>query len=77
MSPALPILKPRVILAALLKADFFIHHQTGSHVQLRHQFKKNLRITVPRHDKFDIPRPIIKSILRQAELSIEEFLDLL
>jgi hypothetical protein len=32
---------------------------------------------VPRHDRFDIPRPVLRSILRQAELSVEEFLELL
>ncbi len=77
MSPALPILKPKVVLAALLKVGFFIYHQTGSHVQLRHQLKNHLRVTVPRHDRFDIPRPIIKSIIRQTELSLEDFLELL
>jgi len=34
-------------------------------------------VTVSRHDRFDIPRPVLRSILRQAELSVEEFLALL
>ena len=77
MSPRLPVLKPREVLRALMKAGFEIHHQAGSHAQLRHPQKTHLRVTVPRHDRFDLPQPILKSILRQAELSVEEFLEFL
>jgi predicted RNA binding protein YcfA (HicA-like mRNA interferase family) len=77
MSAGLPLLKPRLILRALLRAGFYVNHQSGSHAQLRHSIKTHLRVTVPRHDRFDIPRPVLRSILRQAELSVEEFLELL
>ncbi|HXP78711.1 MAG TPA: type II toxin-antitoxin system HicA family toxin [Verrucomicrobiae bacterium] len=77
MAPDLPVLKPRKVLRALLRAGFAIHHQTGSHAQLRHPGKPHLRVTVPRHDQFDLPKPILRSILRQAEITVEEFLDLL
>jgi predicted RNA binding protein YcfA (HicA-like mRNA interferase family) len=72
MRAVLPLLKPRLILRALLREG----HQSGSHAQLRHPIKTHLRVTVPRHDRFDIPRPVLRSILRQAELSVEEFLEL-
>ena len=49
------------------------HHQTGSHIQLRHRVKLRLRVTVPRHDKFDIPPFVAGNILKQAELTKEEF----
>ena len=74
MSPRLPVLKPKEVLRALLKAGFEVHHQTGSHAQLRHISKPHLRVTVPRHDRFDLPQPVLKSILRQAEMTVEEFL---
>ncbi len=51
MSPRLPILKPREVLRALQKAGFEIHHQSGSHAQLKHPGKPQLRVTVPRHDR--------------------------
>ena len=73
MSAVLPLLKPRLI----LRAGFYVNHQFGSHAQLRHSIKTHLRVTVPRHDRFDIPRPVLRSIRRQAELSVEEFLELL
>ena len=77
MAPDLPVLKPRKVLRALLRGGFVIHHRTGSHAQLRHPGKPNLRVTVPRHARFDLPKPILPSILRQAEITVEEFLDLL
>jgi predicted RNA binding protein YcfA (HicA-like mRNA interferase family) len=77
MSPKLPILRPRQVLRALQRAGFEIHHQTGSHAQLKHPSKPHLRVTVPRHDRFDLPRGTLRSILDQAELSLEEFLKFL
>jgi predicted RNA binding protein YcfA (HicA-like mRNA interferase family) len=77
MSPRLPVLKPREVFSALLRAGFIIHHQAGSHAQLRHPVKTHLRVTVPWHDRFDLPLPVLKSILRQAEMTVEEFLDCL
>jgi predicted RNA binding protein YcfA (HicA-like mRNA interferase family) len=77
MSPKLPSLKPRLVLRALQRAGFEIHHQTGSHAQLRHPGKPHLRVTVPRHDRFDLPPFVLRTILRQAEITVEEFMDLL
>ena len=76
MSSKLPILKAKEVIRALERGGFFIHHQTGSHVQMKHHEKPELRITIPRHSK-DLPKPIIRSIIRQADLSIEDFLKLL
>jgi len=77
MGAGLPVLKPRLILRALLRAGFYVHHQSGSHAQLHHTSKPHLRVTVPRHDRFDLPRSVLRSILRQAELTVEAFLELL
>ena len=77
MAVPIPLLKPRTILRALLRAGFYVHHQAGSHVQLRHPEKQHLRVTVPRHDRYDLPRPVLRGILRQAELTVEQFLDLI
>lgn len=75
--PRLPVLKPKQVLRALLKAGFEIHHQVGSHAQLRHPKKPHLRVTLPRHDRFDLPLPVLKNVLRQAEMTVEEFLNYL
>lgn len=70
-------LKARRIIRLFLKVGFYIHHQTGSHVQLRHLQKTHLRLTIPRHDKFDLPSSVIINILKQAEITREEFIKLL
>ena len=74
--PKFANLKPREMIRALRKGGFYIHETTGSHVHLKHASKRG-RITVPYHERFDLPKHIVKSILRQAGLSNKEFFDLL
>ena len=47
----LPSLKPYRVLKVLKKAGFFVHHQTGSHVVLKHIADKSKRVIVPVHKK--------------------------
>lgn len=70
----IPPIKAKQIVNILLKTGFYKHHQVGSHIQLRHKEKTHLRVTIPRHDRFDLPPFVINSILKQAELKREEFL---
>jgi predicted RNA binding protein YcfA (HicA-like mRNA interferase family) len=72
LSPALPVLKAREVVTALERAGFFIHHSTGSHVQLKHRDRPELRVTVPYHSG-DVPRGTLRSIIRQAGLTVEQF----
>lgn len=76
MARQLPVLRAKEIVQALERAGFYIHHTTGSHVQLKHPQKPGLRVTVPYHPG-DVPRGILHAILRQAGLSREEFVRLL
>lgn len=77
MPPKLPVLKPKQVVAALLRAGFYIHHQRGSHARLLHRIHPELHVTVPIHNK-DIPPSLLKHrILKQAGLSEEDFLALL
>ncbi len=73
--PRLPALTPRNVLRALERAGFYIHHQSGSHVRLFHQTRSDLRVTIPMHNK-DLPIKTLRSIIRQAGLSVEEFIEL-
>ncbi len=69
-------MRAREVVRVLEKAGFYIHHQTGSHAQLKHRTRLGLRITVPCHSG-DIPIGTLISIIRQAGLSRDEFLELL
>jgi predicted RNA binding protein YcfA (HicA-like mRNA interferase family) len=73
---SLPVIKPRETINALLRGGFYLHHQTGSHARLIHKTKLELRVTVPIHSK-DIPKGTLRRIIKQAGLTVEEFLQLL
>jgi len=75
MKRELPLLKPREVVAALERAGFLLRRQTGSHAIL---FKSGIirPISIPIHPK-DLPRGTLRAIIRQANLTIEEFIKLL
>ena len=60
----------------MLRADFYVHHQTGSHMNLRHHEKSHLHVVVPQHSG-DLAPKTLKSIIIQAEMTVEEFVALL
>ncbi|HUX66120.1 MAG TPA: type II toxin-antitoxin system HicA family toxin [Terriglobales bacterium] len=73
----LPVLRAKDVVAALLRAGFYVHHQTGSHARLLHANRPDLRVTIPIHSG-DVPPSLLKHrILKQAGLTEEEFLKLL
>ena len=66
---------PKEMVAALKRAGFVEHHQAGSHLYLWHPTEQRMT-TVSMHSK-DLPRPVMKKILKQAGLSESEFRKLL
>lgn len=75
--PKLPRITSKKVLAVLLRVGFYIHHQTGSHINLRHNIKSHLHIIIPMHSKKDLAPKTLKSIIIQSELTIEEFIKIL
>ncbi len=69
----LPALKPKIVIRALERNGFYVHHTTGSHYILK---KGNLRVTIAYHGK-DLKPRTVASMIEQAGLTVEEFLDLL
>ena len=79
MSERLPSLTPKQVLKALTRkeAGFYIHHVSASgHRYLAHPDDPSIRVVIPFHTQ-ELPRGTLHSILKQAKLSREEFLDLL
>lgn len=70
--PQLPILSGRKIIKVLNKIGYFEIRQSGSHIRLSHPNKRS--ITVP--DYKTVSRGLLRKILRDAEISPEEFLKL-
>jgi predicted RNA binding protein YcfA (HicA-like mRNA interferase family) len=57
--------------AVLLKLGFTVARQRGSHVFFRHPDGRTT--TVPNHPGRDLARPITREIIREMELTVEEF----
>ncbi|MDP3763638.1 MAG: type II toxin-antitoxin system HicA family toxin [bacterium] len=70
--PKLPVVKASKLLKILNKLGFYQYHQTGSHVQLKH--KNGRRITVPYHPQQEIRRGTLRAIIRDLEITVEEFI---
>ncbi len=73
--PRFPVAKPKELIKVLQKLGFIINHTTGSHRVLYHKSKK-LRAVVPFHNK-PLKRKTLASILKNAEISPDEFRKLL
>ncbi|HXP82375.1 MAG TPA: type II toxin-antitoxin system HicA family toxin [Verrucomicrobiae bacterium] len=73
--PKLPRLTARQILVVLEKAGFSLARQSGSHMIYKNAAGK--RVTVPFHASKILHPKILKSILRDADLSVEKLQELL
>jgi predicted RNA binding protein YcfA (HicA-like mRNA interferase family) len=71
----LPIISGQDLIKLLLKLDYQVHHQTGSHIILRQNKEPFRRLTIPNHK--EISRGTLRAIIRQAGITREEFLELL
>ena len=71
---ALPVISGQECVRVLEKVGFFIKIQRGSHIILRRDNPFG-QITVPNHKTLD--RGTLRSIIRSADLSVEQFIKLL
>jgi len=72
MVARLPQVKPQELIRAFERLGFVVRRQTGSHAVLRHAQTKII-VSVPVHSR-DIKRGLLFGILKQANISREEFL---
>jgi predicted RNA binding protein YcfA (HicA-like mRNA interferase family) len=70
----LPRVSGRECVKALEKADFYLKRQEGSHIILRRD-DPFAQVVVPDHKELD--RGTLRAIIRQAGLSVDEFVELL
>ncbi len=75
MTEKLPRITAAETIRALEKAGFFFSRQSGSHKIYKN--KEGKRTTVPYHSGKILHPKTLKSILRDANLTIEEFNNLL
>lgn len=76
MSPALPVVSGQQVIQVLEKAGYVQVRQRGSHVRMLDGTDQMRRpITVPLHK--DIDRGLLRTIIRDADLSVDGFIKLL
>ena len=73
MTDKLPILSGKELVKVIGKLGYTINDQKGSHIHLRHPVKRPL--TVPNHP--EIARGTLRTIIKDADLTVEKFLELL
>ena len=73
--PKLPVVSGIKVVKALAKIGYYVDHQTGSHEILRQREDPHRRLTVPRHS--ELAKGTLRAIIREAGLTVEEFLELL
>jgi len=71
----LPTLPPRKVCRALEKLGFEPIRQKGSHIFYRHPDGRST--IIPMHHGEDLGRGLLRSIIREIEISRDEFLKLL
>ncbi len=75
MTFKLPVVSGSECIKALEKAGYIIVRQKGSHVRLKDKYEKRSPTTIPIHKEL---RPgLLKKVLNDAELTVEEFRQLL
>ena len=72
----LPRIPSSLVIRALKRARFYEHHRSGGHIQLRHPDNPSIRVTIPFQRK-DLTPKTLKSIIKQADLTVDRFIDLL
>ena len=73
--PKLPSVRAIQVISVLEKLGFEVARQRGSHLRLRHSDGRV--VTIPVHSGQDIGKGLLRKILRDAELSRDQFIDLL
>jgi len=69
----LPALKPKEMIRILEKVGFSFIRQKGSH---KFYLKEDLKVIIPWHNK-DLKKGTLRHIIKQAGLTLEEFLEYL
>jgi predicted RNA binding protein YcfA (HicA-like mRNA interferase family) len=69
----LPIVSGAQLIRVLQRIGYYVRDQKGSHIHLRHPTRNPL--TVPHHK--EIARGTLRQILRDADLTVHDFVKLL
>lgn len=71
----LPLISGRKLCKVFKKIGYSIDHQAGSHIILRHENPPYRRLTIPDHK--EIAKGTLRSIIRQAGITVDELKQLI
>jgi len=74
--PRMPRVPAREVVNALERAGWYVHNVSGSHHQLLHPERPG-KVTVPVHGNRILQPWLLKKVLNQATMTVDEFRDLL
>jgi predicted RNA binding protein YcfA (HicA-like mRNA interferase family) len=73
MGSKYPVLSPDKIIRVLIKLGFYKVSQKGSHVKYKKDGEPTRIVIIPMHN--EVAKGTLQSILEQAGISLEEFLE--
>jgi predicted RNA binding protein YcfA (HicA-like mRNA interferase family) len=71
----LPAISGAAAVKALERIGYEVDHQTGGHIILRRAVAPHRRLTVPNHR--ELAKGTLRSIIREAGLTVDQFVALL
>jgi predicted RNA binding protein YcfA (HicA-like mRNA interferase family) len=72
----LPVISGEKAVKCFEKLGYVIVRQKGSHIRMRHKYDKDRKpLTIPKHKV--LGKGLLRKLLRGAEISVEEFRELL
>jgi predicted RNA binding protein YcfA (HicA-like mRNA interferase family) len=73
--PRLPVVSGAEAARAFEKVGYEVSHQTGSHIIMRLSRTPHRHLSVPRHK--ELAKGLLRGLIRDAGLTVEQFADLL
>jgi len=72
----LPVVSGGKAVKCFEKLGYVVVRQKGSHIRMRHKSDRNKKpLTIPKHKV--LGKGLLRKLLRDAEISVEEFCELL
>lgn len=75
MSPQQPVVNAKDLIRILVRKGFVFQRQSGSHAIYMND--ENIRVVVPIHGKRDLGKGLLRQILTDANISLDELKRLL
>jgi predicted RNA binding protein YcfA (HicA-like mRNA interferase family) len=73
--PKLPVISGQDAIKAFARIGYQFSHQTGSHIILRRSEPPHRHLSVPDHK--ELSKGLLRGLIRDAGLTVEEFANLL